>query len=1442
MLLLFFLAGSTPMIRAQNPVASFSANVTSGCAPLTVRFTDQSSGNPTSWNWELSNGTLSSVQNPVITFSTPGTYSVRLVVQNATGIGETERIDYITVTSSPTANFSANLTLACLPATIQFTDQSTTPEGVITNWSWDFGDGNVSFVQNPTHTYANTGFYTVTLRVTSNTGCQAARTRTSYIRVVGNINTEFDFDPPETCRPPYNVQFRNQSNGPGNISYSWNFGNGQTSTAVHPSSIYSAPGTYNVTLNAQSDLGCRGTIQKTITINSATTDFVAPGDICLGVPVTFQNNSNPPPITSTWTFGDGTSSGQINPSKAFLTPGVYEVKVVNRYAACVDSATHTVTVGNNPGVDFSADDSSFCEAPATVRFTDLTPGAVSWLWNFGDGNTSQEQNPAHTYTTTGNFTVTLIATTASGCRDTIAKPAFILVQEPEITLNLPSGGCVPFRFRPNAIINSPDPIVSYSWNLGVPGAVFNVQNPPDFIYTNPGVYDISLTVTTAGGCTKTVTVPGGIRTGTLPTVNFTAMPLESCASDSFRFTNNSVTTPGAEVLWLWNFGDGTSSTEKNPTHVFVDTGQIFVVLTVANDRCRVSDSVAVLVRPPVAAFEYDVNCTTNEVTFTNTSLFDPDISPLTWLWEMGDAANTQYTTQVPPPFSYPGPGIYRVRLTVTNGSCSYTTTHTVRILNEPATFQVNRSNVCPDDVVTLEATGSNPDFVRWYAWSINGVPIGDSSRSIRYRPAAEGSYDVSLTVGDLNECTTTQTISGAFHVNGPQARFSVAQNGECTQRTFSFNDESSSLTAITNWQFDFGDGTTQNYTAPPFTHTYAQTGAFNVSLTITDLGGCKSTYHLPTPLLVSDPRAGFRADTFYCPGAPISFIDTSAGTGLTYLWNFGDGNTSTESNPRHAYPEGDADYTVSLVVTDINGCRDSVARPAYIKIRRPKAAFAIRDSTGICPPLRTSFTFQGTDYESFNWVFGDGGMSTQLSPTHYYGTPGTYTPKLYLTGPGGCMDSAQSSVTVHSISDVRLNYGPVLRACNSLNVDFDLQVPPGFRFILFFGDGSADSSRRTTLSHFYGKPSFSRPYLVIYDSISGCQSTVNGAARVEVVGANPLFGVNRTQFCDAGEVEFTDFTTRNEPIISTHWTFGDGGTSSEESPVYNYTRPGTFIVRLDITTQSNCSSSFQDTILVYRTPQPIISGRDTICIRQPELFTGSTAVPDSLTNWNWSFGNGQTANTPEGITTYFATGDHTVRLITSNALGCSDTISRTVFVSPLPTATAAQNPLTILSGGSSVLPMVYEGNIARYTWAPQYRLSCTDCPQPVANPASSTQYRVDLETVHGCAGSGTITVNVVCNNLNYFVPNTFSPNSDGRNDRFFPRGTGLFRIKSFAVFNRWGQVVYEKRDFAPNDPSAGWDGTYKGQPASPDAYIYMMDIICENNVVIPVKGNVTLIR
>jgi gliding motility-associated-like protein len=502
------------------------------------------------------------------------------------------------------------------------------------------------------------------------------------------------------------------------------------------------------------------------------------------------------------------------------------------------------------------------------------------------------------------------------------------------------------------------------------------------------------------------------------------------------------------------------------------------------------------------------------------------------------------------------------------------------------------------------------------------------------------------------------------------------------------------------------------------------------------------------------------------------------------------------------------------------------------------------DTTTFCPPLRTTFTFKGRDYRTFDWSFGDGGTSSLQNPSHFYSDYGRYIPKLYVRGPGGCVDSAQASVSIFDpLASAQLNYtlppGPI---CNSVNIDFTVVIPPAFKFAVLFGDGSVDSSQQTSISHFYSRPSFNTPRLVLYDTISGCEIGINGGTRINVLGAIPLFSKDKKEFCDEGVVNFKNFTTKNEPIISTNWTFGDGNSSSEENPSHRFTQPGTYVVTLNVTTQSNCSRSFSDTVRVYRTPSPSIDGRDTICLNTAELFEGVLATADSITNWQWNFGNGQTSQQQNNNVTFTSPGDYTMQLTTSNKINCSASTIKTIHVPPLPTASPVQNPITIPVGTSTPLAMNYTGTITSYNWIPTTRLNCTDCPTPTANPQYTTKYTVEIADRYGCKNAGDITVVVVCGKENITIPNTFSPNGDGRNEMFYPKGTGLFRIKSMRIFNRWGEIVFEKNEFTANDASAGWNGTFKGRPASPDTYIYTMEILCENNTIVPVKGNVTLLR
>lgn len=1449
---LFTLLAISSNVFSQAPVANFSVDKTSGCSPLLVKFQDQSTNTPTSWAWDFGNGQLSTQQNPIVNFSAPGTYTVKLIVRNNSGVDEEEKINFITVFPSPVAAFTADITTACVPATIQFTDQTTVPSGAgtITSWLWNFGDGGTSTQQNPSHQYIAAGFYSVSLTVTSSTGCQNFRAIGRYIRIISGIDADFVFSQPTTCQGPFTINFQDQSSGPGNLTYSWNLGAGNPPSSLpNPTAVYPSAGTYPVQLTVQSDLGCNGTITKNVVVAGKTTDFIAPGSICLGQSVTFQNNSSPAPQSSFWDFGDGTTTSQINPTKTYLAGGSYQVRLINNYGNCIDSITKTVLVNTQPSVDFTANDSTSCKTPFAVQFTDQSPAAATWQWDFGDGGTSTSKNPSHTYTSIGNYNVTLTITLPGGCSNTITKWSYIKISPTTVRIsNAPNGGCIPFTFQPVATIQTVDSVISYSWNLGEPGATYTTQSPVH-TYTTAGNYNLQLTITTQSGCTETISVPNGVLTGTPPTVNFDFTPnTNACASTPVQFNDLSTTSPGATVRWLWDFGDSLNSTLQNPSHMYVDTGLLKVKLVVSNNGCMDSLTKPIQVKPPVAKFGYTVDCNNKRfVTFLDSSLTNPVYGPISYKWEMGNPGNTVITVNsppfTPPPFLYPSFGTYTVKLTVTNGNACppYTITKDIKIIDETPAFTANKNPVCKSEVFTLSATGINPDNIRDYSWTIGTTVFNDTTRTIDFSLPNYGSYTVKLVIEDINGCKDSVTIPNFMVVSGPVANFAPNGNGACINKPMVFNDLSTpSTTPITQWTWSFGDGNQQSFTSAPFSHVYTLEGSYSVSLIVKDNANCLDTFAIVGAVLITNPKAAFYADTFYCPSAALQLTDTSTGVGLTYTWNFGDGGTSTLQNPTHSYPAGNNNYTVKLKIRDLAGCEDSVTKANYIKIRKPVAAFSMIDSTGICLPLQTSFTFQGSDYESFYWDFGDGGSSSIENPAHFYNAYGTYIPKLYVEGPGGCIDSAQAIVNAFDpVASTQVNITPTT-GCDSLTINFAITTPAGFKYVFYFGDGTLDSTRNATLIHKYKSPGNYYPYMIIPDRY-GCEAYVP-LTPVSVYGALPLFGIDKKEFCDNGQVTFSNFTLSNDPVISTVWDFGDGNTSTAQEPVHNFNAPGTYLVRLSVNTQYQCPSSFVDTVRVYKTPVLSITGKDTVCLNVPEAFLGSITQPDSTIKWSWSFGNGGSSQLQEGVTVYTASGDYKIQLIASNKLGCADTSTHDVVAVPTPTAIPATDPITILSGGDAQLNMTYTGEIISYNWLPAQNLSCTRCPLPTANPQFTTKYAVTITDRYGCTGKGEVTVKVVCNGQNFFIPNTFSPNGDGRNDVFYLRGSGLDRAKILRIFNRWGEMVFEKYDMPVNTASAGWDGNWKGKKANADVYIYQLEIYCKNGELITYSGNVTLIR
>jgi gliding motility-associated-like protein len=326
-----------------------------------------------------------------------------------------------------------------------------------------------------------------------------------------------------------------------------------------------------------------------------------------------------------------------------------------------------------------------------------------------------------------------------------------------------------------------------------------------------------------------------------------------------------------------------------------------------------------------------------------------------------------------------------------------------------------------------------------------------------------------------------------------------------------------------------------------------------------------------------------------------------------------------------------------------------------------------------------------------------------------------------------------------------------------------------------------------------------------------------------------------------------DYSISNDGVQSKTFSFGDGSTLAQSPPLtvpfnssHFYNTPGNLPATLNIITDHSCTASYTDTIKVYQTPHPLISTSAYLCTGLIQ-FTGSLVTPDiDSVSWLWNFGNGQTSNVQSPIVNS-AAGNYHISLKTSVPYGCSDTTSATITVNPNP---FIKGPAEISTpvGIPVTIPYTYTDNVVSYVWTPTANLSCTDCPNPTATLTFSQTYTVIVADSNHCTDTASILVKTICNEGNYFLPNTFSPNGDGVNDYFYPRGSGLFNIQSMRVFNRWGQLVFERKNFAANSETMGWDGTFNGHPAPSDAYVYIVEVICNNAQVVAYHGNVVLVR
>ena len=1590
--LLTFFVLMTFLLKAQL-VTQFSATPLSGCAPFSVNFTDQSTGNPNFWRWDLGNSTVSFLRNPSTIYLNPGTYTVKLVIKNATGLADSlTKLQYIVVYAKPATNFSAAPLTGCFPLPVNFTDMSTAGSGTITSWLWDFGDGNTSTLQNPSHTFSAAGNYTILLVVTNSNGCSKSFTKSNYISISNGVQAVFTNSAPSSCSAPQTINFQNQSTGTGTLSYQWLFGDGSTSTIANPQHTYTAAGSYSVQLVVTNSTGCTDTIihPNSITIGSVNANFTFPSNICVGNSFSFSNTSAPAPLSAAWDFGDATTSTLLNPVKTYGAPGIYTVTLTSDFGGCQATQTKIITVLPKPIAAFSASPTSSCTAPFNVNFSNTSSGSVTNEWYFGDGTTSSIATPSHIYSTPGNYTVTLISTNANGCTDTLVKTDYIKIQLPVAVINnLPQQGCAPLAVTFSSTVTTPDPVANYLWDFG--NGITSTQANPTYLFAT-GNYDIQLIITTTNGCKDTVVVPQGVKAAVKPIANFSATPRDVCAKLPVQFTD---LTTGTATTWNWFFGDGSQSNLQNPIHNYEDTGLFTVRLIVGNNGCFDTLSIQnyIHVKPPIAIFSFVGTCANKYLkVFT-----DQSIGADSWSWNFGDGSTS---TLQNPTHTYASVGTFTVTLTVVNlqTGCDYTRTAQIRVADEQALFTASTLEICRNTSTTFTATSiqGTPAIVS-FEWNFGDGTLGTGNNVI-HTYTQNGLFTVTLKITDVNGCIDSLVKNNYIKVVGPNAAFAPSTPGSCLNAAVTFNDLSvpTPTHPLTTWVWNYGDGIIDTLSSAPFQHMYANSGIYTVALKIKDNFGCADSTTLSNALVISTPVANYLSiDTLSCPGKPVIFQSLSTGNSLTYLWSFGDGGTSTQMNPVHVFT-ADGTYSVQLTVTDIYGCTDTKSIPQYIIVNTPVADFTVSDSFTTCPPLIMQFTNSSQHVQSYVWDFGDGGgTSTVLSPPHFYSFAGNFTAKLTVTTFGGCTDVKTKQMIVKGPQG-SFSYSPTV-GCTPLNSLFTATTQSRLSFVWDFNDGNTMFTSDSVVSHTYTIPGMYVPKMILTDSL-GCNVPINGLDTIKVSGVITAFAADTTKRCSSGNVIFTNTSASNDIITGYQWSFGDGTTSTSFEPTHFYASTGLYYPTLIANTQSGCTDTLTSPVPIQVVKTPVISTTQSPngCVPLTMNFNGNLLNGDtSAINWQWSFSNGNAGSGQQlSPIVYNTGGSYNYSLTATNSSGCIDTTFGSFEAFSKPIINAGSDIMICRGTGQTISAT----GAPSYSWSPAVGLSCANCPSPIATPDSArdytvtgtsaqgctntdvvrvsvkfpfemqgglrdtlclgesgimavsgavtyawspttglntstgstvkatpsvstnymvigkddkncfsdtayfpvkvypiptvtaganktinvgqtitltptisadvtnvkwtptswvvssvlpsitvkpnleTQYTVKVSNPGGCTASASVNIFVLCNGANVFIPNTFSPNGDGVNEVFYPRGTGLFTIKQARIFNRWGEEVFARYSFKANDETLGWDGTNKGQKMGTDVYVYMIEIQCDNNSTLVYKGNIALIK
>jgi gliding motility-associated-like protein len=833
-----------------------------------------------------------------------------------------------------------------------------------------------------------------------------------------------------------------------------------------------------------------------------------------------------------------------------------------------------------------------------------------------------------------------------------------------------------------------DVITDYKWDFSTLPSTTDVNPSANFGYGNFTAQLIANPNTNT--CKDTAFIFISLYANPVPVIN---LQIDSCNPSrppiGFSSLGSTVAPPSSIAQYNWDFGDASpTSNLANPSHVYQNPNTYTINLRLtSNHGCTASIPRTTQYFPPASpnfTISDNSGCVPHAVQFGNTSA--PVNANYTYAWGFGNGqnGNGQNASTI-----FTQPNTYVTTLTVSSPwGCQTSITQPITVFTPPnAAFTVAYDSCVVDTVrMTDASTPASGNTLSGWAWNF-GDNNTSPQRNARHLYQLANTYDIRLIVTDNNGCTDTANRLIRWYP-APIINVNNIDTG-CAALSVLFNNQSYPINGYTT-AWTFGNGQTSPLASP--TAYYPNAGSFPVRLLITSPIGCTAEYR-DTILVRAAPNASFVLQYDSCLYAPIRFDETStpnpAGNALTsWQWVFGDGQGLLARDTSHLYVNA-GDYTASLYVEDINGCRDTASR---LLRWYPRPILNIRANDSIlCQNETVNFTNLSqpmTPAYTFNWRFGDGQSSTLLNPSHQYTQYGNFIVSLSISSPIGCVENYRDTILVHQLPNANFSY--VYDSCAFTGVRIINQSSPNLagnaltNWNWAFGNGGTSTLNFVDTLYPYAPRANYNIQLIVQD-INGCRDTNQQLLRYF---PDPVFPVASHNLvgCVPQTVAFTNNPLNNYPGYAYEWVFGDGRASASFDTTIIYPNRGVFFPTLTVRTPAGCVGVFRDTIRANGLPMAAFSYSFDSCAISPVTFRNrSVSSPDaSITTLAWTFGDGQGSNLPlvQHQYNFPDTQTYTVRLVVTDANGCTDDSIRAVPWFPKPIF-----PIT-LTNSIGCLPLV----------------------------------------------------------------------------------------------------------------------------------------------------------